>query len=628
MTKRSHGRVAPVYEGRMLRARLLAGGFGLALASAAPSAFAEGGFALNRLEPAPAGDVFVAVPSPFASGHLDVYAHSIFDYADKPIRTRGDKLLIVSSQAFVRVDASLALFDRVSFSVGLPFAVLQQGDATGIAGTTFTTLEAPAAGDLRLGVRARLLGDDAGPFQLGLGGYVFAPTGSAEQYTSEGSVRVAPYLALGGRVGESVGFAYSVSGGAELHAGDAPHALRYGAAAALLLGRDTFQVGPEVFGATPVGDGRLSLSATPASAATEVTPATNLELLVTAKVRFLRGFTIGAGVGPGLLSAIGTPSYRAVAMLGWAPLATRNAGEVEPSPDTVAKKPGDGDDDGIRDDIDACPEEPGEPNPDPKRDGCPPSDRDADGVLDSEDACPGEGGERSAEVETNGCPPDSDGDGIADDADACPAAPGARSEEPAVNGCVADGDGDGVADARDACPQQKGAASNEPSQDGCPAQRAATAARTTAPAGPRASRPSAASGPGAAAGPSVTVTEGEILIDRQVLYLNDGEGLGETVSRDSYELLVAVKAAILGDSSIALVEVQGHTDDNGSEEYNLALSQRRAESVMRWLVAGGVPQERVTAKGYGFEHPVADNRHKKGRQLNRRVAFIIAKRNK
>lgn len=67
------------------------------------------------------------------------------------------------------------------------------------------------------------------------------------------------------------------------------------------------------------------------------------------------------------------------------------------------------------------------------------------------------------------------------------------------------------------------------------------------------------------------------------------------------------------------VEVGGHTDNVGSPAANLALSQQRAQSVRAALVERGVPQARITAKGYGDTVPVADNRSEQGRAANRRV---------
>jgi OOP family OmpA-OmpF porin len=70
--------------------------------------------------------------------------------------------------------------------------------------------------------------------------------------------------------------------------------------------------------------------------------------------------------------------------------------------------------------------------------------------------------------------------------------------------------------------------------------------------------------------------------------------------------------------------VEGHTDSVGNDDYNLKLSQRRADSVRKYLVDKGVPAARLEAKGYGEAQPVADNKTADGRAQNRRV---VLKRN-
>jgi OOP family OmpA-OmpF porin len=69
--------------------------------------------------------------------------------------------------------------------------------------------------------------------------------------------------------------------------------------------------------------------------------------------------------------------------------------------------------------------------------------------------------------------------------------------------------------------------------------------------------------------------------------------------------------------------VGGHTDSIGSDEYNLRLSQRRAEAVAAWLAAHGIAAARLTAKGFGESKPVADNRTAEGRQRNRRIEIVV-----
>lgn len=72
-----------------------------------------------------------------------------------------------------------------------------------------------------------------------------------------------------------------------------------------------------------------------------------------------------------------------------------------------------------------------------------------------------------------------------------------------------------------------------------------------------------------------------------------------------------------------LIEIGGHTDNKGSENYNLELSEKRADAVVRSLVELGVPSSKLKSKGYGFSTPVADNSTTEGRAQNRRTEFRI-----
>jgi len=75
------------------------------------------------------------------------------------------------------------------------------------------------------------------------------------------------------------------------------------------------------------------------------------------------------------------------------------------------------------------------------------------------------------------------------------------------------------------------------------------------------------------------------------------------------------------------LEIQGHTDDKGSEQYNLKLSQNRADEVKKYLVSKGVSADTITAKGFGESQPIVPNTSDKNREKNRRVEFKIAKPN-
>lgn len=83
-------------------------------------------------------------------------------------------------------------------------------------------------------------------------------------------------------------------------------------------------------------------------------------------------------------------------------------------------------------------------------------------------------------------------------------------------------------------------------------------------------------------------------------------------------------AGVLVTTPGLLIEVEGHADAIGSDEYNLQLSQRRAGAVRDYLVENGVPSTTVTARGFGESMPIASNDTEAGRQQNRRVELVVS----
>jgi outer membrane protein OmpA-like peptidoglycan-associated protein len=89
-----------------------------------------------------------------------------------------------------------------------------------------------------------------------------------------------------------------------------------------------------------------------------------------------------------------------------------------------------------------------------------------------------------------------------------------------------------------------------------------------------------------------------------------------------YDVLNSV-ALVAKEFDKTLIDVSGHTDSTGTMALNMDLSQRRADSVARYLESQGVVRMRLDAKGYGPNYPVADNSTQDGRQLNRRVELAL-----
>ena len=94
------------------------------------------------------------------------------------------------------------------------------------------------------------------------------------------------------------------------------------------------------------------------------------------------------------------------------------------------------------------------------------------------------------------------------------------------------------------------------------------------------------------------------------------------VQASFYPVLNSV-AKVLKEYEKTLVHVTGHTDSTGGYEYNMGLSQRRADSVSSYLAAQGVQSVRLQARGFGPDRPVAGNDTPEGRQQNRRVEIVL-----
>jgi len=113
------------------------------------------------------------------------------------------------------------------------------------------------------------------------------------------------------------------------------------------------------------------------------------------------------------------------------------------------------------------------------------------------------------------------------------------------------------------------------------------------------------------------VTDCEVKITQQIHF----EFNKDKIRPESFPVLDAVVEALQKNPNIK-IEVQGHTDNKGAAAYNKNLSDRRAASVMKYLVSHGVTASRLTSHGYGFERPLVDNSTETNRALNRRVQFV------
>jgi outer membrane protein OmpA-like peptidoglycan-associated protein len=119
------------------------------------------------------------------------------------------------------------------------------------------------------------------------------------------------------------------------------------------------------------------------------------------------------------------------------------------------------------------------------------------------------------------------------------------------------------------------------------------------------------------------VTETEVIIQLPGAILFDFDSAA--IRQDAERALEDVRQVIASYSGRP-VRVEGHTDSVAGDEYNLKLSERRAGSVAQWLVERGIEKARVATAGLGEAKPVASNESSEGRQKNRRVEIIIARK--
>ncbi|KYF65607.1 hypothetical protein BE15_34275 [Sorangium cellulosum] len=258
-----------------------------------------------------------------------------------------------------------------------------------------------------------------------------------------------------------------------------------------------------------------------------------------------------------------------------------------------------------------------------------PGDCDGDGLLDPQDKkCPCDAETWNGFQDDDGCPddPDTDGDGITDSKDSCVLLPEDKDGYLDEDGCPElDNDLDTVPDLNDKDSTGKNCA-NDPEDpdgyedaDGCPEpdndQDTVVDLEDQCP-----NEPGVVGGdkPGCPKKPSlVIVTEKEIKITQQIHFEFDRD----KIRPESFPILDAVVEVLQQNPKIK-IEIQGHTDNKGAAAYNKKLSDRRAASVKKYLVAKGIEESRLTSVGYGMERPIVPNTSDQNRALNRRVQFV------
>lgn len=254
---------------------------------------------------------------------------------------------------------------------------------------------------------------------------------------------------------------------------------------------------------------------------------------------------------------------------------------------------GDKDEDGIRDSRDRCPLVPEDKDDFEDDDGCPDRDNDQDAVLDPDDKCPLVAEDHDKFQDTDGCPEaDNDRDKILDKPDKCPNDPEDIDQFEDEDGCPdRDNDQDGIPDREDLCPNEPETKNGYADDDGCPDAE------------------------------QIRVVGDKIVLDDRVHYMINSH----IIRSISYPLLARLAELIKDHPEYVHIEIQGHTDERGPDWFNERLSQTRADAVMAFLVAQGVPAERLSAKGFGKSKPLVEKRTEYAYYMNRRVEFEITR---
>jgi outer membrane protein OmpA-like peptidoglycan-associated protein len=551
---------------------------------------AQVGFALDQYRAAETPEDGFAISRPNDLGHIRFGAQFHLDYAYNPLVWEDEQgepdtqsLSLVSHQMVMNVGAAAGFFNRLVVYLGLPINLWMTGEDP-VPNTdnpetpevdNYNLGDESALGDLYLGARVRIYGDNDDVFGLGAQVTMTFPMASwvnENQYFSgeqnfSGHIEVLAEVRPG-PVAITANVGFRLREGADYDTFSTNHELTYGLGVTYRP-IDMLEIMAEGYGASVFSD-------------VDVTSLSNpLEVIGGVRIHPGMGFVIGVAGGAGLIRGAGSPAARGILTFGW-----RQLPPAEPEcPDA--------DDDRICDADDQCANEPEDYDNFQDEDGCPDPDNDQDGILDGVDgpdgSCMNDPEDRDGFQDEDGCPdPDNDQDGILDGVDgpngSCMNDPEDRDGFEDEDGCPdPDNDQDTVLDPVDQCPLIPG----PPELNGCPPQ-VESGARIT-------------------------------ILDR-IQFANDSDEL----HRVSIPILENVSEVLRNNPAVLRIRIEGHTDSNAADDYNMDLSRRRAARVVEWLsTTGGISVGRMQPHACGETNPIDSNETNTGRLQNRRVEFHI-----
>jgi OOP family OmpA-OmpF porin len=360
---------------------------------------------------------------------------------------------------------------ELEFGASVPFVIMSGdrnpddlGDPTNPNDDKLFKLDGQGLGNIGLHFKTRFIKTSRPP-HLGLGviASVYLPTASPKgKWLGEGKVTPQVIGILDKEFGKQSQLRIALNGGIRLRPAtsftdmdksDGPTTpttgqtisagteIPFGMGIAYAISVQKFDIVGEVLGALPLGTHDNYMP---------------LEAVGGVKLYLARNSFLALGAGRGLIPNKGAnPDFRAFISIVFEP------------------NIGDRDGDGIKDDVDQCPDDPEDYDQFEDEDGCPEPDNDRDGILDEDDKCPNIPEDKDGFEDEDGCPEgnknDRDGDGILDDVDKCPDDPEDFDQFQDEDGCPdPDNDQDGILDVDDLCPNDPEDKDGFEDEDGCP----------------------------------------------------------------------------------------------------------------------------------------------------------------
>ena len=525
---------------------------------------------MQRYKPGPGSTDLLGVHGAKVDGHLGWHLGASYSYASNPLglfdpAQDGFVQQLIATQMTVDLMGSLSLWDRFELGVAMPLTRQESGSGTSLI-PALQDVGGTGVGDLRLVPKVNLL--SVGGFGLGLVAPVLLPTAGGQGFRGGSGVGVRPQLLV--EWGTSGGPRLVTNVGVNIQREEQLRGLRVGNELLYAVGAQlpfTEDLALQAQFAGSLGQNEREEEERP------------MEALAALRYGLKDGLAVHVGGGAGLSRGYGTPGFRVFAGLGWSQPGSR--GPPPPPP-----PPPDTDNDGVKDDQDACMHSPEDVDGFRDEDGCPELDNDEDGLDDAQDKCPVEAETRNGHKDEDGCadelpalpstppaPVDTDKDGLADDQDRCVRAAEDKDGFEDADGCPdPDNDSDGVADAQDRCPTQAEVINGVKDQDGCPDK-----------------------------GKSKVRLEPTRIVTLDKVKFLPGK---DRIQPKSFNVLKQVAALLKATPRIELLRVEVHPEGKGKKARDPMLTQRQADSVRAFLIREGIAPARLEAVGHVETAPV------------------------